>query len=308
MLRGHPLAFCIFSSPCCSGRCFPARSRVARQSGEQREFTHKNLLSPPDHSHRRGVRRSGLLLISFVVLALMMVGFHTLPGWPVLLLPAFVLLAFFAALGTGLWLSALNVRYRDVTQIVPFLVKIWMLASPVIYSIETIMKSHMQWRILYFADPMVEVICGFRWPLLGGAPPAPILLLWSAGTTLALLITVCGILSARSNSFRILSSIRCVRLVIRLGLIVSCNVAGQEVVEHWRKAGRAFDRSCREHGCPHFRFLLRHPGYGGQVAGDTRASPRFSPVFDNFLTTQRLLKWSVNERYRHSGGKIKQML
>ncbi len=111
-------------------------------------------------------------LISFVVLALMMVGFHTLPGWPVLLLPAFVLLAFFAALGTGLWLSALNVRYRDVTQIVPFLVQIWMLASPVIYSIETIMKSHMHWRILYFANPMVEVICGFRWTLLGGAPPA----------------------------------------------------------------------------------------------------------------------------------------
>ncbi len=107
--------------------------------------------------------------ISFVVLIGVMIYYQYWPTWNVLWLPPLVLLALMTALAVGLWLSALNVQYRDVQQLVPFLVQVWMYASPIVYPIDTIPAGI--WRWLYGLNPMVGVIQGFRWALLGGAPP-----------------------------------------------------------------------------------------------------------------------------------------
>ncbi len=108
-------------------------------------------------------------LISFVVLIGVMIYYHYWPGWNILWLPLLVVLALLTALAVGLWLSALNVQYRDIQQMVPFLAQVWMYASPIVYPIETIPAGI--WRWLYGLNPMVGVIQGFRWALLGGAPP-----------------------------------------------------------------------------------------------------------------------------------------
>jgi lipopolysaccharide transport system permease protein len=86
----------------------------------------------------------------------------------VLWLPAFVLLAIATSLGVGLWMSALNVQYRDFQYTVPFLIQIWLFASPVVYPSTLIPEPY---RILYGLNPMAGVIEGFRWALLGTAPP-----------------------------------------------------------------------------------------------------------------------------------------
>lgn len=104
-------------------------------------------------------------LISFVILIGMMIWYQFLPGWQVLLLPLFVLLAFAASLGPGLWITALNVKYRDFRYIIPFLVQFGLYVSPVGFSSDVIPD---QWRLLYSLNPMVGVIDGFRWCLLGG--------------------------------------------------------------------------------------------------------------------------------------------
>jgi len=107
--------------------------------------------------------------ISFLVLLGLMLYYAMVPNWAILLLPFLVLFAFLTALGVGLWLSALNVQYRDVQHMIPFLVQIWMFASPVAYSAGLIPKG--PWRIVYGLNPMVGVIQGFRWVLLSGKPP-----------------------------------------------------------------------------------------------------------------------------------------
>jgi lipopolysaccharide transport system permease protein len=104
-------------------------------------------------------------LISFLILIGMMIWFRFLPGWQVLLLPLFVLLAFAASLGPGLWITALNVKYRDFRYIIPFLVQFGLYISPVGFSSDVIPE---RWRLLYSLNPMVGVIDGFRWCLLGG--------------------------------------------------------------------------------------------------------------------------------------------
>jgi len=83
-------------------------------------------------------------------------------------LPAFLLFALLTALAAGLWLSALNVRYRDVGHAVPFLIQIWMFCSPVVYPVSMIPEKY---RLLYSLNPMAGVIEGFRWFLLGTASP-----------------------------------------------------------------------------------------------------------------------------------------
>ncbi|MGH7230121.1 MAG: ABC transporter permease [Nitrospiraceae bacterium] len=88
--------------------------------------------------------------------------------WKVLTLPFFLLLAFMTALGVSLFISATNVRYRDVGHTIPFLMQIWMFTSPVVYPVSLIPE---QWRFLYSLNPMVGVIEGFRWGLLGKASP-----------------------------------------------------------------------------------------------------------------------------------------
>jgi lipopolysaccharide transport system permease protein len=107
-------------------------------------------------------------LISFTVLAAMMVWYQFLPGWQILLLPVFILLAFLASLGPGLWITALNVKYRDFRYIIPFLVQFGLYISPVGFSSSVVPE---QWRLLYSLNPMVGVIDGFRWCILRGESP-----------------------------------------------------------------------------------------------------------------------------------------
>jgi homopolymeric O-antigen transport system permease protein len=107
--------------------------------------------------------------IAFLVLLAMMGYYRLFPGWAILFLPFFLLLAVLTALGVGLWLSALNAIYRDVRYALPFLVQFWMFASPVAYPITIIPE---RWRWLYGLNPMAGVIEGFRWALTGhGQPP-----------------------------------------------------------------------------------------------------------------------------------------
>ncbi len=103
-------------------------------------------------------------LPSFVILLGLMVWFGIAPTWGVLALPLFLLLALMTALAAGLFLSALNVKYRDVGYIIPFLTQFWMYASPVIYPVSMVPE---RWRLLYSLNPMVGVIEGFRWAMLG---------------------------------------------------------------------------------------------------------------------------------------------
>jgi lipopolysaccharide transport system permease protein len=112
--------------------------------------------------------------LAFVVLLGMMVFYGMAPTLNVLWLPVFLLLAFVAALGVGLWLSALNVQYRDVRYVVPFITQFWLFATPVAYS-STLLSE--PWRTLYGLNPMVGVVEGFRWALLGTqTAPGPIVL------------------------------------------------------------------------------------------------------------------------------------
>jgi len=104
-------------------------------------------------------------LISFVILAGMMLHYRYAPGWNILLLPAFILLALLASLGPGLWITALNVKYRDFRYVIPFVVQFGLYVSPVGFSSSVIPE---RWRLLYSLNPMVGVIDGFRWCILGG--------------------------------------------------------------------------------------------------------------------------------------------
>ena len=104
-------------------------------------------------------------LISFVILVGMMLYYRYAPGWNILLLPLFILLALLASLGPGLWITALNVKYRDFRYVIPFVVQFGLYVSPVGFSSNVIPA---RWRLLYSLNPMVSVIDGFRWCILGG--------------------------------------------------------------------------------------------------------------------------------------------
>jgi len=104
-------------------------------------------------------------LISFFILILLMAWYQFLPDWRMLILPAFVLLAFFASIGPALWITALNVKYRDFRYVIPFIVQFGLYVSPVGFSSNVVPE---QWRLLYSLNPMVGVIDGFRWCILGG--------------------------------------------------------------------------------------------------------------------------------------------
>ncbi|MEP0870505.1 ABC transporter permease [Trichocoleus desertorum AS-A10] len=104
-------------------------------------------------------------LISGMILLALMVWFNFVPDWRILTLPLFILLAFAAAMGSGLWLAALNVKYRDFRYIVPFIVQFGLYISPVGFSSSIVPP---QWRLIYSINPMVGVIDGFRWAILGG--------------------------------------------------------------------------------------------------------------------------------------------
>jgi lipopolysaccharide transport system permease protein len=107
-------------------------------------------------------------LITLGLMALMMIWYGFLPDWRLLTLPLFVALAFGSAFGAGLWLCALNVRYRDFRYIVPFIVQFGLYVSPVGFSSSIVPESM---RLIYACNPMVGVIDGFRWALLRGQSP-----------------------------------------------------------------------------------------------------------------------------------------
>lgn len=104
-------------------------------------------------------------LVSGIILLGLMAWYNFVPTWRILTLPFFIGIAFAAAIGGGLWLSALNVKYRDFRYIVPFIVQFGLYISPVGFSSSIVPE---QWRLLYSLNPMVGVIDGFRWAILGG--------------------------------------------------------------------------------------------------------------------------------------------
>jgi lipopolysaccharide transport system permease protein len=103
-------------------------------------------------------------LISCVIMSCFMIYYRYVPGVPLVALPLFMMLAFATAFGGGLWISALMVRYRDFRFIVPFVVQLGLYISPVAYDVARVPE---QWRMLYSLNPMVGVIGGFRWAILG---------------------------------------------------------------------------------------------------------------------------------------------
>jgi lipopolysaccharide transport system permease protein len=112
--------------------------------------------------------------IAFLVLIGLMIYYHIVPTLSILVLPLLLLLALVTALGVGLWLAALNVRYRDIRHALPFLIQVWMFATPVVYPSSLLSEP---WRTLYGLNPMVGVIEGFRWALLGTNPPGPMMIM-----------------------------------------------------------------------------------------------------------------------------------
>jgi len=107
-------------------------------------------------------------LISFIILIAMMFYYQFMPGWQMILLPFFIIMALLASLGPGLWITALNVKYRDFRYVIPFIVQFGLYVSPVGFSSNVIPEK---WRLLYSINPMVGVIDGFRWCILGGNSP-----------------------------------------------------------------------------------------------------------------------------------------
>jgi lipopolysaccharide transport system permease protein len=104
-------------------------------------------------------------LISLCILIALMGWYRFMPDWRVFFLPVFALLAFFASVGPGLWITALNVKYRDFRYVIPFMVQLGLYVSPVGFSSNVVPE---QWRLLYSLNPMVGVIDGFRWCILRG--------------------------------------------------------------------------------------------------------------------------------------------
>jgi lipopolysaccharide transport system permease protein len=122
--------------------------------------------------------------ISLLVLICLMLWYGVTPGASIVFLPFFLLLVATTALGVSLWLSALNVQYRDVTQLLPVLVQMWMYASPIVYASTLIPE---QWRPIYALNPMVGIIEGFRWVLTGTDRP-PDIILWMPVITAGILL------------------------------------------------------------------------------------------------------------------------
>ena len=123
-------------------------------------------------------------LLAFILLLGMMAWYGFSPAWSLIMLPGFLFLGMVTALAVGLWLSAINVHYRDVRHTIPFLIQCWLYASPVAYPVSVVPE---EWRTLYGLNPMAGVIEGFRWALLGQASP-------HVGVMLASLLAVIGLL------------------------------------------------------------------------------------------------------------------
>lgn len=134
-------------------------------------------------------------MISFVLLLVLMIWYGYWPSWRILTLPVFVIMTFAASMGAGLWIAALNVKYRDFRYVVPFVIQFGLYISPVGFSSAIVPE---QWKLLYSLNPMVGVIDGFRWAILRGDSQLylPGLLL---SMLLVMLLCVTGILYFRKT-------------------------------------------------------------------------------------------------------------
>jgi len=124
--------------------------------------------------------------IVFLVLGILLFIYGYPPNWAWLTLPFFLSIAIGTALGVSYWLSALNVQYRDVAFVIPFLIQLWFFATPIVYSSSLIPAP---WDILYALNPMAAVVDGFRWALFGTTAISGPMLLLSVGSMLAILVT-----------------------------------------------------------------------------------------------------------------------
>jgi lipopolysaccharide transport system permease protein len=131
---------------------------------------------------------SGLadLVIQFVLLLGLMFWYGVAPSWTILVMPLFVFECMIVSLALGLWLTALNVKYRDIGHLVPFLIQIWMYMTPIVYSSSLVPE---RWRALYSLNPLVGVIDGFRWAVLGQSAPNWQMLAISSAVVLLLVIS-----------------------------------------------------------------------------------------------------------------------
>jgi len=126
------------------------------------------------------------LLCSLLMMIPLMLWFGMTPGWQIFLFPIFLVMALLAALAVSLWFSALHVKFRDVGHIIPFFVQVWMFASPVVYPVSLIPEK---WRALYSLNPVVGVVEGFRWTLLGQRAPSLEMMLPSLAIVLLLFVS-----------------------------------------------------------------------------------------------------------------------
>lgn len=131
--------------------------------------------------------------IAFVILIGMMFYFGYPPTLSILWLPVFIILALITALGVGLWLSVINVKYRDVRYTIPFIVQLWLFASPVVYS-SSLLPARFQ--AIYGLNPMAGVIEGFRWALLGTEPPGSLI---AVSAIIVIVILISGAFYFRRN-------------------------------------------------------------------------------------------------------------
>lgn len=136
-------------------------------------------------------------LVDFLIASTILIGMMFYFGYPptirMLWVPAFVILTLMTAFGVGLWLSAINVKYRDVRYTIPFLVQFWLFASPVVYSSSLLPE---RWQMIYGLNPMAGVIEGFRWALLGTEPPGSLI---AVSVIIVLVILVTGAFYFRRN-------------------------------------------------------------------------------------------------------------
>lgn len=137
------------------------------------------------------------LFASLLVLVPLMLFYGYAPGWQLLTLPFFILLALLTAFGVGLWLAAINVRFRDVTHAMPFVTQLWMFATPVAYPMTVVPEAI---RPLYELNPMTSVVEGFRWALTG-ASDFPLRMMLVSGS-IALLILISGLYWFRREEVR----------------------------------------------------------------------------------------------------------
>jgi lipopolysaccharide transport system permease protein len=127
--------------------------------------------------------------VAFIILIGMMIYYQISPTSAVWTLPFYLLLTLITALGVGLWLSALNVLYRDIGYITPFLTQFWLFITPIAYGSSLVPE---QWQFLYALNPMVGVVNGFRWALLGTPQGAPGFML-AISSVVSLLVLVSGL-------------------------------------------------------------------------------------------------------------------